>query len=61
MLEELLKSQPLHRVALQQPAQQALAGGAQPASDSLRQFGFTTLYVAQQLHVVGACEGRLAD
>jgi hypothetical protein len=60
VLEEFLKGDALHRLALQQQPQQALAGSAQPASHSLWQASLPALYVAQQLHVVGTIEGRLA-
>ena len=58
--EKLLEAEPLHRVALQQPPQQAPAGGAQPGPHSLRQARLAALNVAQQLHVVRSSEGRLA-
>jgi len=58
--EELLKRDALERVAAQQPVQQRAAARRQRARHGRRQRGLGALDVAQQLHMVGAVEGRLA-
>jgi hypothetical protein len=58
--KELLECDALHRVALQQAAQQAPAGGGQPGCNVLGQACFTCVDVAQQLDVVGAVVWGLA-
>ena len=57
MLEELLKGDALHRVALQQLRDQGTAAAAQTRGNVLREPCLCALYVVQQLQVVGAIEG----
>jgi len=58
--KKLLEGDALERVAAQQPVQQRAAARRQRARHGRRQRGLGALDVAQQLHVVGAVEGRLA-
>jgi hypothetical protein len=61
VLEELLKSDSLHRVALQQLGDEGMAAAAESGGNVLREAGLCALYVVEQLQVVGAIERGLAS
>ena len=58
--EKLLEGDALERVPAQQPVQQRAAARRQRARHGRRQRGLGAFDGAQQLHMVGAVEGRLA-
>lgn len=56
MVEELLKRDALHRVALQQAVDEIDAGRAQVSGNFVWNLGLLALYIAQQVNVVAAIE-----